>query len=107
MDNWSFSWDLLLRASVLLFASYLAYHFLLGGQSDFVIRLRHGRVEYNGRFPLTHQPEVTQLLLHDLGLKESAKITGSWSGGRVRLWFRGKLSKAEKQRIRNFLATRL
>jgi hypothetical protein len=106
MDNWRFSWDLIVRASVFLAAGYLVYHFLFGGRPDFVIWLRRGCVEYRG-FPLAHQPAVNQFLLHDMALNQSAKITGCRHGGRVRIWFRGKLSNAEKQRIRNFLTTRL
>jgi hypothetical protein len=106
MDNWSLSWDLILRVGVVLFAIYFAYHFFLGGRADFVIWLRNGRVQYKG-FPLAHQPAVTQLLLHDLALVGSAKITGCRHGGRMRIWFRGKFSGAEKQCIRNFLTTRL
>jgi hypothetical protein len=107
VDNWSLSWDLIVRASLLLFAGYVVYNFLSArGRADFVIWLRNGCVEYKG-FPLSHQPAVTQLLLHDMGLKESAKIMGARCGGAVRIWFRSKLSPAEKQRIRNFLTTRL
>jgi hypothetical protein len=107
MDNGSFSWDLIIRVSVVLFAGYLAYHFLLGGaRTDFVIRLRNGHVTYKG-FAAAHQPAVTQFLLQDMALHGSVIIMGSRHGGKTRIWFRGRLSREEKQRIRNFLTSRL
>lgn len=106
VENWDFSWTLIIRVGVFLFAAYMVYHFLLGSRADFVIQLRHGCVEYKG-FPLAHQAAVSQLLLHDMGLKKPARIMGARHGGRVRIWFRGQLGQAERQRIRNFLTTRL
>jgi hypothetical protein len=90
-----------------LVAAYVAYQVFMGRRADFVIRLRKGCVQYKGRFPVAQQRTLSSLLLQDMALKESIQILGSWNGGRVRLWFRGKLSPEEKQRIRNFLTNRL
>jgi hypothetical protein len=103
MTNLTFTRDLLIRLCVGLFAAYVGYQLLLGKHVDFVIRLRRGRVDYQGKFPLSQQSAFTQLLLHDLSLKDSIKIMGCREGRRTRIWFRGKLGEAEKQRIRNFL----
>jgi hypothetical protein len=104
MTNLASTWDLLIRLCVVLFAAYVAYQLLLSKRADFVIRLRKGCVDYQGKFPLSQQSAFSQLLLHDLGLKDSVKIIGCREGRRTQLWFRGKLGDAEKQRIRNFLA---
>src|SRR5262249_35153644 len=101
------SWDWLLRLGVGLVAAYVVFQIVFGQRADFVLRLRKGSVQYEGQFPLAQQRTLSQLLLQDMALKESIQIQGTWSGGRVRLWFRGKLSAAEKQRIRNFLTNRL
>ena len=103
MTNLAFTWDLLLRLCVAFFAAYAAYQLLLGKRADFVIQLRKGSVDYQGKFPLSQQSAFSQLLLHDLGLRDSVKIMGCREGKRTRIWFRGKLGTVEKQRIRNFL----
>jgi hypothetical protein len=81
---------------------YLAYLLLLGRRADFEIRVRDGRVEYKGK--VAQQGRLSDFLLNDLALKNSIRIMGARNGRRLHLWFRGKLSAGEKQRIRNFLA---
>jgi hypothetical protein len=103
MTNFAFTWDLLIRLCVAFFAAYVAYQLLLGKRADFVIRLRKGCVDYQGKFPLSQQSAFNELLLQDLGLTDCVKIMGCREGRRTRIWFRGKLRDAEKQRIRNFL----
>lgn len=103
MTNLTFTADLLIRLCVALSASYVVYHVVWGTRADFVIRLRSGCVDYQGKFPLSQQSAFSQLLLHDLGLKDPVKIIGCRDGRRTRIWFRGKLGAAQKQRIRNFL----
>lgn len=106
-STWGLWLGWFLRAGVGLLAVYLVYQLVAGKPADFVIRLRKGSVQYRGQIPLAHQAAVTQFLLQDLALDESITILGSWNRGNVRLWFRGKLSDPDKQRIRNFFTARL
>jgi hypothetical protein len=104
MTDLAFNLDWLIRLCVALFAAYFVYQLAWGRRADFVIRLRKGCVDYHGRFPFSQQSAFSQLLLHDLALKDSVKIMGCRDGRRTRIWFRGKIGTAEKQRIRNFLS---
>ncbi len=71
-------------------------------RSDFVIRLRQGRIACKGKLPLS-QIALEELLIKDLGLHDAVTISGARRGGRLQLWFRGDLTKGEQQRIRNYL----
>jgi hypothetical protein len=71
-------------------------------RSDFVIRVRDGRIACKGKIPLS-QIALEELLVNDLGLRGSVTISGARRGGRLQLWFRGDLTKGEQQRIRNYL----
>ena len=71
------------------------------------VRVRGGRVEHKGRFPLTHRPELDELLLRDLALRGPVSVYGVRKQRRWQVWFRGFLCVGDKQRIRNFIVTRL
>jgi hypothetical protein len=103
-DDWYFPAEFLLQIGAVLFALCLAYHFLLAKHADFTIRLRRGRVTYQGKVAVAQQGSIAEFLLQDLDLHGPLKILGRRNKGRLKLWFRGKLSAGEKQRIRNFLA---
>jgi hypothetical protein len=95
--------DLLRYGMVVLLAAAVIWYWQ---RSDFVIRVRQGRVECRGKIPAVRQPELTEFLLCDLNLSNSVRIAGRWQGGRLALSCRG-LDKGQQQRVRNFLLTRL
>ena len=76
-------------------------------RKDFVVRVRAGRFECWGRMALVEQKALAQFLLHDLAVTGEVQVSGKWTGGRLRLWFRGPLTPGQQQRIRNFLLTHL
>jgi hypothetical protein len=106
VDDWSTS-DTLLRLLLGAAAIAVVYWLLLGRRADFVIRVRGRRVECKGKVPLARQRLVADFLLNDLALREAVQISGARSGSRLHLWFRGRLSEGQKQRIRNFLVMQL
>jgi hypothetical protein len=77
----------------------------LWARPDFVIRVRDGRCTFRGRLALALQPVVAEFLLQDLKIDRPLRIFGRRIGGRLRLWFLGRLTPGQKQRIRNFLLT--
>ena len=91
--------DILPAAVAVLVVLLVAW---LWRRSDFVIRVRGGRVECRGKVPPAHRAELADFLLHELRLTDPVTILGRRHGRRVELWFRGRLSKADQQRIRNF-----
>lgn len=93
----------LVRLAVLGAAVWMAYHVLFGIRSDFIIRFRHGRARFRGRFPLAHQRDVEQFLREAFGPARRVTITGCVREGRMTFQFNGTLNPSEKQRIRNFL----
>jgi hypothetical protein len=72
---------------------------------DFVIRLRRGECRCKGKLPLVVQKSMAQFLLDDLRPQGAITIFGKRRNGRLRVWFWGKLTAGQKQRIRNFLLT--
>lgn len=73
---------------------------------DFVIRVRDGQCRCTGNLPLVVRKAVAQFLLDDLRPTGRVTICGQRRHRRLKLWYWGKLSRGEKQRIRNFLLTR-
>jgi hypothetical protein len=71
-------------------------------RSDFVIRVRDGRLSHTGRLPFS-RISVEELLLRDLELAGPVRIAGCRRAGRLQLWIRGNLTKGQEQRIRNYL----
>jgi hypothetical protein len=105
----SISWlpetpDLLPEAVLVLVIVAVAWIWL---RSDFVIRVRDGQVQCRGKIPAMRQPELVEFLIKDLGLRGPVRIAGRWQRGRLDLSFRGGLDKGQRQRVRNFLLTRL
>jgi hypothetical protein len=84
----------------------LLAHFLWP-RSDFTIRVRGGSVGCSGKLPAAQKDAISTFLLDDLRVRNPVKIMGSWQAGRLHLWFHGPLTTDQKQRVRNFLLTRL
>jgi hypothetical protein len=81
----------------------LIYYALFGRRADFVIDVKRGQVRCRGKVPLAVQQRLTHFLVDDLGIRDSVRILGANRGKRLQVWFRGRLSPGERQRIRNFL----
>ena len=92
------------RLAVATGAIVLIYFALFSRRAEFVIDVRKGEVRHKGRVPLAVVQQLAPFLLHDMGITDSVRILGSWQGKRMRVWFRGQLSRGQQQRIRNFLA---
>jgi len=71
-------------------------------RGDFEIRYRDGRVAFRGKVPQPHAAAVADFLAQEMGLTGPVTITGRRVGRRLQLWFSGSLSKAQRQRLRNF-----
>jgi hypothetical protein len=70
---------------------------------DFVVRYEAGRFTCRGR--LAQPAALEQFLRDDLCVAGPLEISGRRHGGRLSLWFKGRLTPGEAQRIRNFLLT--
>jgi hypothetical protein len=95
--------DTIVRLAVILVAAYVVYELLLRRRADFVIRIRDDRIDFKGNFPLSQRAAIIQFIVNDLSIKGPCKVMGAWKKGRPAIWFAGRLSDGEKQRIRNFL----
>jgi hypothetical protein len=102
MDD-SDPWLLLLRLAAGAAIILLVFWVLFSRHADFVIDVRRGQVRCRGKIPLVVQQRLTQFLLDDLAIKNSVRILGVQRGNRMQVWFRGRISPGEQQRIRNFL----
>jgi hypothetical protein len=100
-------WNFILQLGIAAAGVYLLYRVLFAPGGDFVIRVRDGDVRFKGRIATTHQPALAHFLVHELALRRPVRIVGIRRGQRLELRFRGRLSEADKQRIRNYLATTL
>jgi hypothetical protein len=69
--------------------------------------VRRGQVRCKGKLPLAVLHRLTPFLLHDLAIRNSVRILGARRGRRMQVWFRGRLTLGEQQRIRNFLVSGL
>jgi len=72
---------------------------------DFIIRVRDGHCRCRGKLAVVVQRAFAQFMLDDLRPSGFVLITGKYRQRRLRLFFWGKLSPGQKQRIRNFLLT--
>ncbi len=81
--------------------------FFLATRPDFVIRVRRGQVRWRGKVPRGARAGLEEFLLQDLDLRGSVTICGRWRRGRLETRFRGGLTPGQRQRIRNYLQTRL
>jgi hypothetical protein len=102
MDD-SSPWLLLLRIAAGAAIIVLIFRVLFSRHADFVIHIRRGQVQCQGKMPLAMQQRLTHFLLEDLAIKDSVRILGAQRGNRLQVWFRGRISPGEQQRIRNFL----
>jgi hypothetical protein len=73
--------------------------------SDFSIRVHGGRVSCKGQLPRVLHQALADFILQEFPGRRTFLIKGSRHSGRLRLWFRGRLSPGEKQRLRNFLTS--
>jgi hypothetical protein len=103
MDE-SSPWLLLVRLAAGVAILVLVYCVLFGRRADFVIHVRRGQVRCKGKVSLALQQRLAHFLLEDLGIRDSVRILGAHRGKRLQVWFRGRISPGEQQRIRNFLA---
>jgi hypothetical protein len=74
---------------------------------EFSIRVHGGRCRYKGKLPIIVQKGLTQFLLDEVRPAGFIIICGRHRKGRLQLWYFGRLTPGEKQRIRNYLLTRL
>src|SRR5262245_474537 len=81
------------------------YWFILHRSADFIIDVRRGEVRSKGKISLAVLQRLTPFLLEDLAIRDYVRIYGVQRGPRISVWFRGRLSPGEQQRIRNFLAS--
>jgi hypothetical protein len=77
---------------------------VLWPRSDFVIRVRNGQVNCRGKLPLAQHAAITQFILRDMQAPGPLTIRGTWERRRLRLRFRGPISAADQQCVRNFFA---
>jgi hypothetical protein len=76
-------------------------------RSDFVIRVRRKQVTFRGKLPLRSHQGIAEFLLKDLDVQGPVTILGRRDRGRMKVWFRGRLTQGQQQRVRNFLLTHL
>jgi hypothetical protein len=103
-------WDqdeLLLQVVIGLLAVAGIYFLFFYRRSDFRIRVHGRHVECQGKLPIAHQQAVAEFLREDLTTRARLTIWGARHGKQLVLWFSGPLSTGEKQRIRNFLMSRV
>ena len=100
-------WETLIRWGLAIVVVVILVRIFFWRRSDFRVSVRDGNVEYRGRFPLASRPAIEEFLLKDLAVKGPLKIYAIRRNRRWRLWFRGRVCEGDKQRIRNFVATRL
>jgi hypothetical protein len=100
-------WEYALELGVVIVVLAIVVRLFFWRRSDFCIVVKKGTVEYHGRIPLAFQPACKEFLLHDLALQGPARVYAVKQKSGWRLWFRGKIGDGEKQRIRNFVLTRL
>jgi len=70
-------------------------------RADFKVQVRDGQIECRGKLPHAVKADLARLL-GELQLGAPLKILGKWQGKKLRLWFRGRVSKGDRQAIRNF-----
>src|SRR5260370_40192530 len=96
-------WVLLFRITIGAVVVVGVYFAFFGRRADFVIDVRRGQVRCKGKLPLAVLQRLTPFLLEDMVIQDAVRIYGARSGGRIRVWFRGRLNPSQQQRIRNFL----
>jgi hypothetical protein len=78
-------------------------------RADFVIKCRPGgRVSVRGRIAKAKMGAIKQFFAQDLGSPHRVTVRGTFGPGRsLRLRVFGRLSAAQRQRMRNFLVAHL
>jgi hypothetical protein len=109
MDDGNPYIEMAARVVVGVLAVLVVYLLLLYRHADFVITLRDGQVHCSKGVPVAWRQHIAAFLVTDLALQGPVKIMGARRdrGRRLALWFRGKISPGDTQRIRNFLASRI
>ncbi len=93
-------WLRILIVAAVLYVAWL----LLRRRSDFRIRITLGRTAVSGRLSKAQQSKIRGYFDETKLSAPAVKITGRWDDqGRLKLQFRGTLSKGEQQMIRNYL----
>ncbi|HEV3259912.1 MAG TPA: hypothetical protein VG013_23795 [Gemmataceae bacterium] len=91
---------------VIGFVVLLALHFMRP-PCNFWIVVRDERIDVRGRAVTGKASQIHDFFRQDLPGIHQARVEGYWDGRRLRLRFRGALSRAHQQRIRNFLVLTL
>ena len=102
-----FLWSDLIKIALGLTVLVIAFRLLVFRPADFSVRVRNGVLQFHGAFPRIRQSDFAELLLSDLQLRHAVAVHGVRRGGRLSVWFSGQISEGQKQRIRNFLLSRL
>jgi len=84
----------------------LALHFMRP-PCNFQIVVREEKIDVRGRALTGKSGQIHDFFRQDLPRIHQARVEGYWDGRRLRLRFRGALSRAHQQRIRNFLMVTL
>jgi hypothetical protein len=100
-------WEHLIRLGLAAIAIAVVVRVFFWRKSDFCIEVKRGKVTYRGSIPFSIQPECSDFLLHDLAIQGPARVYAIRMKSGWRTWFRGRIGDGEKQRIRNFIITRL
>jgi len=100
-------WGYVIRCGLAGVALAVVVRLFFWRRSDFCIDVKGDKVAYHGRFPLAFRSECNELLLQDLAIHGPARIYAVREKSGWRLWFRGRIGDGQKQRIRNFILTRL
>jgi hypothetical protein len=100
-------WDYALHLGLAVVVVAVAVRLFFWRRSDFCIVVKQGAVTYRGRIPLALRPACSEFLLNDLALQGPARVYAIKQKSGWRIWFRGRIGDGEKQRIRNFIVTRL
>jgi len=100
-------WGYVIRYGLAAVALAVVVRLFFWRRSDFCIDVKGDKVAYHGRFPFAFRSECDELLLRDLAIHGPARIYAIREKSGWRLWFRGRIGEGEKQRIRNFILTRL
>jgi hypothetical protein len=100
-------WGYVLRYGLAAVALAVVVRLFFWRRSDFCIEVKRDKITYDGRFPSALRPACSEFLLQDLAIRGPARIYAIRQKSGWRLWFRGHIGEGEKQRIRNFITTRL
>jgi hypothetical protein len=95
-------WPTPTTVALLVAGLALAYAWL---RPDFIVRVRDGHCRCKGKLAVVVQRALAQFMLDDLRPPGTLIIAGKYQQRRLRLFFWGKVTPGQKQRIRNFLLT--